>query len=211
MPARFSHLASEMQYKATRRVKKENLKMRSVAAFVALAMMAFLVVVRPTLRSNALSSRVGHRQDKLSSLRRSKVGLARRGQLMHTTPTPLLCPASRRWLPGVKDAPVIASPPERERNPSCSIRRISERRWPLLLRTPLPRTRHILLSSSRSLTASISGTATRGSCPEKNGANLPCEFTADQERFNDSSALAGAFLIFGFIFHVVFRRIRGRL
>ena len=25
---------------------------------------------------------------------------------------------------------------------------------------------------------------------EKTGANLPCEFTADQERLNDSSALA---------------------
>ena len=29
-----------------------------------------------------------------------------------------------------------------------------------------------------------------GSTWEKTGANLPCEFTADQERLNDSSALA---------------------
>lgn len=63
MPARFSHLANEMQYKATRRVEKERLKMRTVAAFVALAVLVmFLVVFRPTLRSKALSSRVWHRQ-----------------------------------------------------------------------------------------------------------------------------------------------------
>ena len=63
MPARFSPLANGMHYKATRRVETEKLKMRTVAFFVALAVFVMLlVVVRPTLRSNALSSRVGHRQ-----------------------------------------------------------------------------------------------------------------------------------------------------
>ena len=196
MPARFSHLASEMQYKATRRVEKERLKMRTVAAFVALTVLVmFLVVVRPTLRSNALSSRVWHRQAGRPFLLAQEQG---RSSVARTTDAH---DANASSLSHV--ATVAAGGGGRSGD------RLSIKEGEKSLTFDSASFRAAVAASTSDASASAATTppvvislmnrfyfgdryarVVPGCTWEKTGANLPCVFTADQERLNDSSALA---------------------
>ena len=191
MPARFSPLANGMHYKATRRVETEKLKMRTVAFFVALAVFVMLlVVVRPTPRSNALSSRVGHRQAGRPLLlaqeqRRSSAALA--------------ADAHDSYVSSLSRVATVASGGGGRSGDRLSIKKGEES---LMLdsvgfraavaasasdATPPP---VVIALMNRFYFGDRYARVVPGCTWKKTGANLLCEFTADQERLNDSSALA---------------------
>ena len=196
MPARFSHLASEMQYKATRRVEKERLKTRTVAAFVALTVLVmFLVVVRPTLRSNALSSRVWYRQAGRPFLLAQEQGRssAARTTDAHDANASSLSRVATVAAGGGGRSGDRLSIKEGEKSltfDSASFRAAvaaSTSDASASDATPPP---VVIALMNRFYFGDRYARVVPGCTWKKTGANLLCEFTADQERLNDSSALA---------------------
>ena len=196
MPAPFSHLASEMQYEATRRVEKEKLKIRTVAAFVALAILVMiLVVIRPTPRSNAMSSRVGHRQAGLPFLLAQEQGRsnAARATDAHDANASSLSRVATVAAGGGGRSGDRLSIKEGEKSltfDSASFRAAvaaSASDASASDATPPP---VVIALMNRFYFGDRYARVVPGCTWEKTGANLPCEFTAGQERFNDSSALA---------------------
>ena len=196
MPARFSHFASEKQYKATRRVEKERMKMRTVAAFVALAVLVmFLVVVRPTLRSTALSSRVWQLQAGRPFLLAQEQGRsnAARATDAHDANASSLSRVTTVAAGGggrSGDRLSIKEGDESLMLDSAGFRAAvaaSASDASASDATPPP---VVIALMNRFYFGDRYARVVPGCTWKKTGANLLCEFTADQERLNDSSALA---------------------
>ena len=196
MPARFSLFAGNMYRKEKRRVEEEKLKMRTVAAFVALSMLVMLlVVVRPTLRSNAPSSRVGQWQTgrPLLLAQEQRRSSAARATDVHDANAPSLSrvvtvaagaggrSGDRLSIKAGEESPMLDSAGFRAAvAASASDASASDA-------TPPP---VVIALMNRFYFGDRYARVVPGCTWEKTGANLPCEFTADQERSNDSSALA---------------------
>ncbi len=195
MPARFSLFAGKMYRKEKRIVEEEKLKIRTVAAFVALSILVMLlVVVRPTLRSNALSSRVGQWQAgrPLLLAQEQRRSSAARATDAHDANASSLSRAVTVAAGGGRsgDRLSIKEGEESLMLDSAGFRAAvaaSASDASSSDATPPP---VVIALMNRFYFGDRYARVVPGCTWEKTGVNLPCEFTADQERSNDSSALA---------------------
>jgi len=171
--------------------------MRIVASFMSLAILVvFLVVVRSTLRYDALSSRVGHRQVGRPFLLVKKQGQfsAARATDAHEANDSSLSRVATVAAAGgggsSGDRSIIKEEEESLMLDSAGFRAAaaaSASDASASEATPLP---VVIALMNRFFFGDRYARVVPGCTWKKSGANLPCEFTADQERLNDSSALA---------------------